>query len=1125
MRAAFEQSTPERNGDCDKEKKKKRRSNRRSKHNPSLTTSASYTSVNGILGEASECMENGRIDANLTSPSNYSSLTQQENHSNHPIEHGLTGGNKIAFSSLPSLHINDQAELSASQNLINQNHHSSDAGGRIIKSCPEQIASGRNSGISSNQLSPPADLTENNTQRKYFPSHWSIDDVNEGLQKGDIFKALFRVNAHNRLEAYCKIDGLPVDVLINGIASQNRAVEGDIVAIKVDPFTVWTKMKGTSEAHNNIKSMDDANLPAEPTEKNSHNCKGKNKFDADGKSDSFRSSSLPDKRCCSEDKVLDGISCDDLLSNYEQCDINQLSVVDPSQAHHSSNQYDVSKIIGRICALINLYPAKRPTGRVVTILEKSRLRDNVVGHLNVKKFLSFQEFYVKENTKSCLSPSQNGGYVQLMPNDARFPIMMVLAGDLPDCIKKRLDNGDVTVENELVAARIYDWVKESSSPRAHVLHVLGRGSEVESHIDAILFENAIRTCEFSHDSLSCIPHTPWKIPHEELRCRRDIRNLCIFTIDPSSASDLDDALSVQKLANDIFRVGIHIADVSYFVLPGTALDKEAQIRSTSVYLLQRKIPMLPPLLSENIGSLNPGVDRLAFSLFLDINGCGDVKDYWIERTVICCCCKLSYEYAQDIIDGLIDSDSPEIFGNNCPQLHGQFTWHDVISSVKLLHEISKTLKEKRFRDGALRLENSKLIYLYDEYGIPYDSMFYEQKDSNFLVEEFMLLANRTVAEVISRTFPDSALLRRHPEPMLRKLREFESFCSKHGFELDTSSSVHFQQSLEQIRTKLHDDPLLFDILISYATRPMQLATYFCSGELKDGEKRNHYALAVPLYTHFTSPLRRYPDIVVHRTLAAAIEAEKVYLKHQGIIQRVNSDEEMRCFTGIYFDKDAADSLEGREALSSAALKHGVPCSKLLSDVALHCNDRKLASKHVADGCEKLYMWALLKKKRILFSDARVLGLGPRFMSVYIQKLAIERRIYYDEVEGLAVEWLDTTSTLVLSFFCSRRSHRSRGSVKWKALEDVALVISPCDQNVNKRTLGVCPNGGASKGGSAAVEQDSNLKSHVSDTGVDPAVFPLTVRLLSTIPVALHAVGGDDGPIDIGVRLYMSSYLR
>lgn len=744
-------------------------------------------------------------------------------------------------------------------------------------------------------------------------------------------------------------------------------MEGDTVAIKVDPFTSWTRMKGASEAHNNMHSMEDANIHAEENGKDGHNCEEKNKVDV-VKSNNFRSSSLPDKRCCSEEnKVLDGTACDVLLSNYEQSDVYQSLVLDSSQAHYSCNQDDVSKAIGKICAVINLHPSKRPTGRVVAILENSLQRESIVGHLIVKKFLSFQEIYMKEmNTKSCLPSSPNHGYVQLMPNDARFPMMMVLTEDLPDHIKKRLDNGDVTVESELVAARIHEWVQESSAPRAHVLHVLGQGSEVESHVDAILFQNAIRTCEFSHDSLSCLPHTPWKIPPEELQCRRDLRNLCIFTIDPSTASDLDDALSVEKLANGIFRVGIHIADVSHFVLPETALDKEAQIRSTCVYLLQRKIPMLPPLLSENIGSLNPGVDRLAFSLFLDINHCGDVKNCWIGRTVICSCCKLSYEHAQDIIDGLLDSDCSKVSRNHCPHLHGQFAWPDVISSVKILHEISKTLKEKRFRDGALRLDNSKRVYLYDEYGIPYDSKFYEHKDSNFLVEEFMLLANTTVAEVVSRTFPDSALLRRHPEPVMRKLREFESFCSKHGFELDTSSSVQFQQSLEQIRKKLHDDPLLFDILISYATRPMQLATYFCSGELKDGENGSHYALAVPLYTHFTSPLRRYPDIVVHRTLAAAIEAEELYLKHQGIIQKVNGDEQMRCFTGIHFDKDAADSLEGREALSAAALKHGVPCTKLLSDVALHCNNRKLASKHVADACDKLYMWALLKKKEVFF---------------------------------------------------------------------------------------------------------------------------------------------------------------
>ncbi|XP_023516332.1 DIS3-like exonuclease 2 [Cucurbita pepo subsp. pepo] len=1005
MRGSVEQSTSERNEDGGKEWKKKDRSNWRSEQKASIWRAVSCSSVNEIPREASECMENCRIDANLTEPSFYSSLTQDECQSNQPTEPGFTGRNKLSFSSLSPLHIGQQAEWS--QNLRNQ-HHSMDTGRWAITSCPEQIASGSMPWISMNQHSPPADV---NSQRKYFTSHWPLDDVNRGLQKGDIFKALFRMNAHYRVEAYCKIDGIPVDVLIYGSASQNRAVEGDIVAMKMNPFSLWSRMKGTSEAHDNMHSLEDANVM----------------------SDSFWSSPS----------------------------------VDP---------------IGRICAVIDLFPTKRPTGKVVAILKKSRQRGTIVGLLNVKKFLSFHD---------C-------GYVQLMPNDARFPTMMVFAVDLPDCIKKRLDNGDATVESELVAARIDEWLEESSAPKALVMHVLGRGSRIESHIDAILFQNAILTCEFSRDSLSCLPHTPWKIPQEELQCRRDLRNLCIFTIDPPSALDLDDAFSVQKLANGIFRVGIHVADVSHFVLPDTALDKEARIRSTSVHLLRRKIPMLPPLLSENIGSLNPGVDRLAFSLFLDINHCGDVEDCWIGRTVICSCCKLSYGHAQDIID------SSKVLGHCVPQLHGQSTWLDIISSVRTLNEISKTLKEKRFRDGALRIENPKIVFLYDEFGIPYDSTFHERKDSNFLVEEFVLLANRTVAEVISRTFPDRALLRRHPKPIFKKLTEFESFCSKQGFELDTSSSFLFQQSLEQIRMKFHDDPLLFDAVISYATRSTQLASYFCNGELKDGENGSYYSLAVPWYTHFTSPLRRYADIVVHRTLAAAVEAEELYLKHQ-------SDERMRCFTGMYFDKDAADSLEGREALSSAALRHGVPCSKLLSDVAVQCNNRKLASKHAADACDKLYMWALLKEKQILFSDAKVLGLGSKFMTLYIQKLAIERRIYYEEVKDLANEWLDATSTLVLSFPDTRRSHGSRDSIKWKALEDVALVISPCDLTVQQSTL----EGEASTEGAAA-----------SDSGIiEPAVFPLTVQLLSTLPVALHAVGGDDGAIEIGVRLYMSSYLR
>ncbi|XP_030936453.1 DIS3-like exonuclease 2 [Quercus lobata] len=521
---------------------------------------------------------------------------------------------------------------------------------------------------------------------------------------------------------------------------------------------------------------------------------------------------------------------------------------------------------------------------------------------------------------------------------------------------------------ELVAAQIEEWDEESSVPLAHVLHIFGWGSEVEAQINAILFESAIRSSEFSPELLSSIPHIPWEVPPEEVKSRRDLRNLCIFTIDPSTAIELDDALSIEKLSNGNFRVGVHIADVSYFILPDTAIEIEAQVGSTSVYLSQYKLPMLPPMFSENLCSLNPGVDRLAFSIFVDINYAGDVVDHWIGHSVIQSCCKLSYKQAQDIIDEISNVDSSNITENGNPQLYGHFKWPDVVRSVKSLHEISKILKEKRFSDGALRLESSKVVYLFDDHGIPYDSMLCGQKESNFLVE-FMLLANRTAAEIISRAFPDSALLWRHPEPNMWKLREFEAFCCKHGLELDTSSSGRFNQSLEQIREKLKDDTVLFDILISYASRPMQVATYFCSGDQKNGENDwGHYALAVPHYTHFTSPLHRYPDIIVHRTLAAAIEAEELYLNYRGSLPKVSRGEKVarRCFTCIHFDRDTAESLEGKKALSAAAVKHGVPCSESLADVAAYCNERKQASSHVKDACDKLYMWVLLKKKKVFF---------------------------------------------------------------------------------------------------------------------------------------------------------------
>ncbi|KAJ4825370.1 hypothetical protein Tsubulata_017290 [Turnera subulata] len=1077
-------------------------------------------SAGEVNGELLQPLANGGKTKNCALLNCATSLRQQlDLDMQSSVEHGPSTASNVSFSSLPAMLVSEQAEAALSPELD---------GLTLVKSCPEPIAGGAPLGKCARKDLVHSHHFECQGQTKIFTPHWPMEAVNKSLEKGDVFKALFRVNAHNRLEAYCKIEGVGTDVLISGIPAQNRAVEGDIVVIKVDPLSLWTKMKGSNGQLNNVCLAENSNSQA-------NGAAGKTVVGGDLDLIDSGSSLLPQK----------GITCVDSSSSVDQnlnvpggCNFinsNQSSVSDNSLVPSSIGRNEASNGLERLCAMINSYPSKRPTARVVAIVDQSPRRDAVIGFLNVKQWIYYRARSKKEAKRNNIGLSiSNNEYIELVPTDPRFPKMMVPVKGLPECIMKRLNKGDETVEMELIAAQVDNWDEDSPFPQARVTHVFGRGSEMESQINAILHENAICDADFPPEALNCLPSNIWEVPPEEFKRRRDLRNMCIFTIDPSTATDLDDALSVERLPDGTFRVGVHIADASYFVLPDTALDKEAQVRSTSVYMLLRKIPMLPPLLSENLGSLNPGKERLAFSMFWDLNSSGSVIDRWIGRTVIRSCCKLSYEHAQDILDGIIDSEAYDFSDDGLPQLHGHFEWSDVTSSVKWLFEISKTLKEKRFRDGALQLESCKIVFLFDEYGIPYDSMLCGWKDSNCIVEEFMLLANRTAAEVISRAFPDNALLRRHPEPNMRKLKEFEAFCCKHGLELDTSSSGEFHRLLERIKEKLKDDSMLCDILINHASRPMQLATYFCTGDLKDKIKDwGHYALAVPLYTHFTSPLRRYPDIVVHRALAAAIEAEELYTRQRRLSYKVRNGEEVkRCFTGISFDKHAAESVEGREALSAAAIKHRIPCSKLLGDVVAYCNERKLASRHVKDACDKLYMWVLLKKKEIdifikvpslmrsraikpvlvvLLSEARVLALGPRFMSIYIRKLGIERRINYEEVEGLSVEWLEATSTLVLNLRAYRQSFRRTASGFQRALDEVAWVINPCDLKLEPDITG------------DAAEGDRQHPGHVSGSEIYPVVSPLTVRPLSTIPVVLHAVGGDDGPLDIGVRLYMSSY--
>ena len=657
----------------------------------------------------------------------------------------------------------------------------------------------------------------------------------------------------------------------------------------------------------------------------------------------------------------------------------------------------IASALTSLTSLINSSPGKRPTAKVVAILEKSPRREAVVGFLD----MSQQRAGNRGRGLWDDSPQRrrNMGTMMLMPVDSRFPKMLVPPGSLPADVQQRLKDGDSTISTELFAARVDVWRVDSYLPMACVLKSLGQGGEIEPQLKAILFEHSVHSPDFPQASLDCLPKTPWKIPASEMKRRMDLRGQRIFSIDPPTARDLDDALSVEKLRNGVFRVGVHIADVSYFMSPGSALDKEAQRRSTSVYLEQRVLPMLPRLLCEELCSLNPGVDRLAFSIVWNISPAGEIIDQWIGRTMIKSCAKLTYAHAQDMIDGVFaDVEGKEVregmskSDTGIPQIRGSHSWSEVVADVQALHEIAKRRRDSRIQGGALKLNNSKIMFLLDEDGTPYDSTMYKTKDSNFVVEEFMLLANMTVARVISNAFPESALLRRHPEPNMRKLKEFEDFCEKNEFDLDTSSSGALRLSLEKMEDRVKHDPVLFDILMLFATKPMQLAKYFCTGELKDKEEEwGHYALACPLYTHFTSPIRRYPDVLVHRMLAAALEAEEIMSKNEGAISYNKGNKNSavphvgrHSFTNQHFSsakavKGASVIPAAQQALALVACRHKIPASSDLVGIAAHCNERKMASRNVKEASDKLYLWAMLKKKQV--STSTVLSLSKLLLAL------------------------------------------------------------------------------------------------------------------------------------------------
>jgi len=416
-----------------------------------------------------------------------------------------------------------------------------------------------------------------------------------------------------------------------------------------------------------------------------------------------------------------------------------------------------------------------------------------------------------------------------------------------------------TLAGQRIVVSIDSWPTNSFLPLGHFVKSLGASGDKETETEVLLLEHDVPFQEFSKRILEDLPAEgeDWVVTdtHVHNENRRDFRHLNVCSIDPPGCTDIDDALHVRELPNGNFEVGVHIADVTYFVKPGMPMDDEAASRGTTVYLVDKRIDMLPSLLGTNLCSLRSNVERLAFSCVWEMNANAEIVNVDFTKSIIKSKFSFTYEEAQNRIDDELMQD-------------------DVTKGIRTLNNFAKLLKKRRLENGALTLASPEVRFsLENDSQDPVDVEMKELKETNALVEEFMLLANISVAEKIYAKFPDSALLRRHPTPPDSNFEELRRALSEFNLSLETSTSKALSDSLDA--AVIPSDPYFNKMVRIMTTRCMLQAQYFSSGTEAEQDFR-HYGLACPIYTHFTSPIRRYSDVIVHRLLEACIDQDLVY---------------------------------------------------------------------------------------------------------------------------------------------------------------------------------------------------------------------------------------------------------
>ncbi|NKI31233.1 ribonuclease R [Croceivirga thetidis] len=417
-------------------------------------------------------------------------------------------------------------------------------------------------------------------------------------------------------------------------------------------------------------------------------------------------------------------------------------------------------------------------------------------------------------------------------------------------------------DGDKVLVKLGDWPEDADSPYGTIIKILGKPGEHNTEIHSILAEYGL-PYEFPFEVQKFAEKLDTSIQQSEIDKRRDMREVLTFTIDPKDAKDFDDALSFSKLENGNFEVGIHIADVSHYLIPGTVLDDEAYERATSVYLVDRVVPMLPEVLSNMACSLRPNEEKYTFSAIFEISEEAQIINKWFGRTVINSNERFAYEEAQYIIENGTNTISEEVSIRT-----GSYQVSDeIVEATLVLDKLAKQMRKKRMGDGAISFDKIEVRFNLNDENEPEGVYFKESKDANKLIEEFMLLANRNVAEFIGKQKPKKTFVYRiHDEPDMDKLMALNGVISRFGHNVNLKSKQAISSSLNQLLkdVKGKKEQNLVDTL---TIRSMSKAIYTT-------DNIGHYGLAFDYYTHFTSPIRRYPDVMVHRLLQHYLDGGK-----------------------------------------------------------------------------------------------------------------------------------------------------------------------------------------------------------------------------------------------------------